>query len=211
MPITLLDEILVGFTLVSAMLAMVRGFSRERSCRSPRGCGGGVLVFFYPNVLPYVQPYIDNDKIAMAAAAGVVFVAALIVVTLITMRIADFVGILRGSARSTATLGFLYGRGRRVPGGSARRAAVLRLAGRRPPASMGHDAQVAPVAEIDRRQGPEPAAGRSGKLDPQAAGAERAATSRLRRRKPAPRRRLPRRRPPMRQRRRRAAEGGRHD
>ncbi len=29
MPITLLDGILVGFTLVSAMLAMVRGFSRE--------------------------------------------------------------------------------------------------------------------------------------------------------------------------------------
>ena len=29
MPITLLDGILLGFTLVSAMLAMVRGFSRE--------------------------------------------------------------------------------------------------------------------------------------------------------------------------------------
>ena len=29
MPITLLDGVLVGFTLVSAVLAMVRGFSRE--------------------------------------------------------------------------------------------------------------------------------------------------------------------------------------
>ena len=29
MPITLLDGVLVGFALVSAVLAMVRGFSRE--------------------------------------------------------------------------------------------------------------------------------------------------------------------------------------
>ena len=29
MPITLLDGILLGFSLVSALLAMVRGFSRE--------------------------------------------------------------------------------------------------------------------------------------------------------------------------------------
>ena len=46
MPITLLDGILVGFTLVSAMLAMVRGFSREILSRRllGGGSGGGLLL-----------------------------------------------------------------------------------------------------------------------------------------------------------------------
>ena len=97
-----------------------------------------------------LQPYIDNDKIAMAAAAGVVFVVALIVVTLITMRIADFIIDSRIGALDR-TLGFLYGAARGILV-VAVGAAVLRLAGRRPPAGMDHRSQVAAVAGIDRRQ-----------------------------------------------------------
>ena len=70
MPITLLDGILVGFTLVSAMLAMVRGFSREVLSVVSWAAAAAAAFFFYKPVLPYVQPYVDNDKIAMAAAAG---------------------------------------------------------------------------------------------------------------------------------------------
>jgi membrane protein required for colicin V production len=55
MPITLLDGILVGFTLVSAMLAMVRGFSREiLSIASWAAAAGAAFFFFY--VLPYFSP-----------------------------------------------------------------------------------------------------------------------------------------------------------
>ncbi|TIX68516.1 MAG: CvpA family protein, partial [Mesorhizobium sp.] len=86
MPITLLDGILVGFTLVSAMLAMVRGFSREVLSIVSWVAAAVAAFFFYKPVLPYVQPYVDNDKIAMAAAAGIVFVIALIVVSVITMK-----------------------------------------------------------------------------------------------------------------------------
>ncbi|TIT58150.1 MAG: CvpA family protein, partial [Mesorhizobium sp.] len=68
MPITLLDGILVGFTLVSAMLAMVRGFSREVLSIVSWVAAAVAAFFFYKPVLPYVQPYVDNDKIAMAAA-----------------------------------------------------------------------------------------------------------------------------------------------
>jgi membrane protein required for colicin V production len=113
MPITLLDGVLVGFTLVSAMLAMVRGFSREILSIASWAAAAAAAFFFYPYVLPYVQPYIDNDKIAMAAAAGVVFVVALIVVTLITMRIADFIIDSRVGALDR-TLGFLYGAARGI-------------------------------------------------------------------------------------------------
>jgi membrane protein required for colicin V production len=113
MPITLLDGVLVGFTLVSAMLAMVRGFSREILSIASWAAAAAAAFFFYPYVLPYVQPYIDNEKIAMAAAAGVVFVVALIVVTLITMRIADFIIDSRVGALDR-TLGFLYGAARGI-------------------------------------------------------------------------------------------------
>ncbi len=113
MPITLLDGILVGFTLVSAMLAMVRGFSREILSIASWGAAAAAAFFLYPYVLPYVTPHIDNDQIAMAAAAGVVFVIALIVVTVITMKIADFIIDSRIGALDR-TLGFLYGGARGV-------------------------------------------------------------------------------------------------
>ncbi|MGE3364086.1 MAG: CvpA family protein [Rhizobiaceae bacterium] len=113
MPITLLDGIVAGFTLVSAMLAMVRGFSREVLSIASWIAAAVCAYLFYKPVLPYVQPYIDNPQIAMAAAAGVVFLIALIVVTVITMKIADFIIDSRVGALDRA-LGFLYGAARGI-------------------------------------------------------------------------------------------------
>ena len=108
MPITLLDGILAGFTLVSAMLAMVRGFSREVLSIASWAAAAVAAYLFYKPVIPYVQPYIDNEKIAMGAAAGIVFLIALIVVSVITMKIADWIIDSRVGALDR-TLGFLYG------------------------------------------------------------------------------------------------------
>ncbi|MER9327093.1 CvpA family protein [Mesorhizobium sp. M0488] len=113
MPITLLDGILVGFTLVSAMLAMVRGFSREVLSVVSWAAAAAAAFFFYKPVLPYLAPYIDNEKIAMAASAGVVFIVALIVVSVITMKLADWIIDSRIGALDR-TLGFLYGAARGV-------------------------------------------------------------------------------------------------
>jgi membrane protein required for colicin V production len=113
MPITLLDGILVGFTLVSAMLAMVRGFSREILSIASWAAAAVAAYLFYEPVLPYVQPYIDNEQLAMAAAAGAVFAVALIIVTLITMKIADWIIDSRVGALDR-TLGFLYGAARGI-------------------------------------------------------------------------------------------------
>ncbi|PBB19720.1 CvpA family protein [Mesorhizobium sp. WSM4313] len=113
MPITLLDGILVGFTLVSAMLAMVRGFSREVLSVVSWAAAAAAAFFFYKPVLPYVQPYVDNDKIAMAASAGIVFLIALIVVSVITMKLADWIIDSRIGALDR-TLGFLYGAARGI-------------------------------------------------------------------------------------------------
>lgn len=113
MPITLLDGILVGFTLVSAMLAMVRGFSREVLSVASWVIAAIAAYFLYPVVLPYVAPYISNATLALAAAAAAVFFVTLIVVTIITMKIADFIVDSRIGALDR-TLGFLYGAARGV-------------------------------------------------------------------------------------------------
>ena len=113
MPITILDGILIVFTLVSAVLAMVRGFSREVLSIASWVAAAAAAFFFYPLVTPFLTPYIDNPKIAMAGAAAVVFFIALIIVTIITMKIADFIIDSRVGALDR-TLGFLYGAARGI-------------------------------------------------------------------------------------------------
>ncbi|MEO3998674.1 CvpA family protein [Mesorhizobium sp. CAU 1732] len=113
MPITLLDGILVGFTLVSAMLAMVRGFSREILSIASWAAAAVAAFFLYPVVLPYVQPYVDSAQLQIAASAALVFFVALIIVTIITMKVADFIIDSRVGALDR-TLGFLYGAARGI-------------------------------------------------------------------------------------------------
>lgn len=113
MPITLLDGIVIAFTLVSALLAMVRGFSREVLSIVTWVAAAAAAYFFYKPVLPFVEPHVDNPKIAIAVAAGIVFLIALIVVTVITMKIADFIIDSRVGALDRA-LGFIYGAARGI-------------------------------------------------------------------------------------------------
>jgi membrane protein required for colicin V production len=111
MPITLLDGIVIGFTLVSALLAMVRGFSREVLSIASWVAAAAAAYYFHPILLPYVTPYVDHPMVSLAIAAGVIFFIALIVVTVITMKIADFIIDSKVGALDR-TLGFIYGAGR---------------------------------------------------------------------------------------------------
>ena len=112
MPITLLDGILIGFTLVSAMLAMVRVFARSPVDRilGRRGRGGLLPA---SNRAALCDALWDNAQPALAIAAAAVFFVALIVITVITMKIADFIIDSRVGALDR-TLGFLYGAARGV-------------------------------------------------------------------------------------------------
>ena len=113
MPITLLDGILIGVTLVSAILAMVRGFSREVLSVASWAAAALAAYFFFKPVAPYLQPYISNETILNIAAAGSVFLVTLIIVSIITMKIADFIFDSRIGALDR-TLGFLFGAARGV-------------------------------------------------------------------------------------------------
>ncbi|MFK4824017.1 CvpA family protein [Paenochrobactrum sp. BZR 588] len=113
MPITLLDGILLGITLVSAVLAMVRGFSREVLSVASWAAAAAAAYLFYPKVLPFIQPYVTSDTLAKIAALAAVFLVALIIVSIITMKIADFIIDSRIGALDR-TLGFLFGAARGI-------------------------------------------------------------------------------------------------
>jgi membrane protein required for colicin V production len=111
MTITLLDAILVGIMLVSALLAMVRGFSREVLSVVSWLAAAAAAFFFYEQLTPYAQEYIANEDVAMAASALAIFIVTLIIVSFITLRIADFIIDSRIGALDRA-LGFLFGAAR---------------------------------------------------------------------------------------------------
>jgi len=108
MPVTVLDVIVVVVVLISAILAMVRGFVREILSVASWVADAAAAYFFYPDVLPLVQPYFDNRTIAIIVAAAAIFFVALIVASYITMKISDFVIDSRIGAVDRA-LGFIFG------------------------------------------------------------------------------------------------------
>ena len=84
MPITIFDGILIGVTLFSAVLAMVRGFSREVLSIASWVGSVAAAYYLYPLLEPYAQSYTTDDRIAIAASAGIIFILALILISFIT-------------------------------------------------------------------------------------------------------------------------------
>jgi len=111
MPITIFDGIVIGVLLFSAVLAMVRGFSREILSIVSWGGSAVAAYYLYPLLVPYALQYKADTKIATIASAGVIFLLALIIISFITIRIADFIIDSRIGALDR-TLGFLFGAAR---------------------------------------------------------------------------------------------------
>ncbi|MGO4565131.1 CvpA family protein [Rhizobium sp. 2YAF20] len=113
MPITIFDGIVIGVVLFSAVLAMVRGFSREVLSIVSWGGSAAAAYYLYPMLVPYAKRYTDDERIAIVGSAAVVFLVALIIISFITMKIADFIIDSRIGALDR-TLGFLFGAARGV-------------------------------------------------------------------------------------------------
>lgn len=108
MPITLLDGILIAVAVISGLLAMVRGFTREVLSIASWFAAAVAAFLFYEALTPFVQQYIESATIATVVAAAAIFLVTLVVVTWITMRIADFI-IDSRIGPLDRTLGFLFG------------------------------------------------------------------------------------------------------
>ncbi len=106
-----LDLGILAIILVSALLSMMRGFTREVLAIGSWAAAAAAAYYFYPVVLPYAKPYIHKDIVAQAVSAAAVFVATLIVVSLLTVRLSDAILDSKIGALDRS-LGFLFGAAR---------------------------------------------------------------------------------------------------
>ena len=113
MPITLLDGILLVVMLISALLAMIRGFTREVFSIASWVAAAAAAYIWWDDVLPYTQQYVDDNTLALGVTVAGIFFVTLLVVSIITMRVSDF--ILDSKAGPLdRTLGFIFGAARGV-------------------------------------------------------------------------------------------------
>lgn len=111
MPVPILDLVVLGVVLISALLAMVRGLTREVLAIVAWVTAGVAAWALHPLAVPYAQDYIANEMIALVAAIAGIFLVTLIVVSLITVKISDFILDSRIGAIDR-TLGFVFGAAR---------------------------------------------------------------------------------------------------
>jgi membrane protein required for colicin V production len=108
MPITLLDVILIGVMLISALLAMIRGFMREILSIASWAIAALVTLYSYAKLLPFAKTYFNNDLVATGVVVAGTFLLTLLIVSVITVRFSDMVLDSRIGALDR-TLGFLFG------------------------------------------------------------------------------------------------------
>ncbi|GAB5374945.1 MAG: hypothetical protein AcusKO_14070 [Acuticoccus sp.] len=108
-----LDGVVVAVVLISALLAMFRGFVREVLSIAAWVAAAVLAYLFYEQLVPYVSEYINNPTLAIGASAAAIFLVSLLVVSLITMRISDFV-MDSPVGMIDRLLGFLFGAARGV-------------------------------------------------------------------------------------------------
>ena len=111
MPITILDGILIAIMLVSAILAMIRGFTREVFSIAAWVIAAVATYVFWQDLLPYVQGYVEDRNVALGITVIGIFFVTLLVVSLITMRISDFI-LDSKVGPLDRTLGFIFGAAR---------------------------------------------------------------------------------------------------
>ncbi|MFO1089384.1 MAG: CvpA family protein [Hyphomicrobiales bacterium] len=104
------DFLLIGIMLVSGLLALSRGFTREVLSLISWGAAGlaGLLAALTPQAVALVTPYIQSELVAKAAVGAGVFLVTLIILSLISVRISDWV-LDAPTGPFDRTLGFFYG------------------------------------------------------------------------------------------------------
>jgi membrane protein required for colicin V production len=113
MTITLLDVILIAVMLISAALAMVRGFTREvLSIASWAAAAVATFYFFEPaRAFARANIQVNPPQIADVIAAAGIFLVTLLVVSFITMKISDVILDSRVGPIDRI-LGFIFGAAR---------------------------------------------------------------------------------------------------
>ncbi len=107
---TWFDLTVGGLMLVSGLLALMRGFTREITSLVAWGAAGAaaVVAAFTPELVAQAQVYVSEEWLARAAVGGGAFLIVLIILSLISIRFTDW--LLDSSPGAfDRTLGFFYG------------------------------------------------------------------------------------------------------
>src|ERR671916_3037717 len=91
MPFSILDLVVLGVVLISALLAAVRGFTREVLAIVAWVVAAAAAWYLHPTALPIAQQYISSNTVALVASIGAIFVITLIVVSIITVQTSDLI------------------------------------------------------------------------------------------------------------------------
>ena len=111
MPFSVLDLVVLGIVLISALLAAVRGVTREVLAIVAWVVAALVAWMFHPQLLPVVKQHVSSDTVALVASIAAIFLGTLILVSIITVKVSDLVLDSRIGAVDRS-LGFLFGAGR---------------------------------------------------------------------------------------------------
>jgi len=113
--LSILDGIVLVVVLVSALLAMYRGFMREMFSIGSWVIAAVVAYMFYKPLIPMIRPYLGgaSETVQIGVAAGAIFVVALVLVSYITMKISDFI-LDSAFGALDRSIGFLFGAARGV-------------------------------------------------------------------------------------------------
>jgi membrane protein required for colicin V production len=103
-----LDLAVVAVVLISALLALLRGFTREVLAILSWVAAGAAAYYFHPMALPYIRPHVPKENIAQGVAIAAVFFIALILVSIITVKLSDVILDSKIGALDR-TLGFIFG------------------------------------------------------------------------------------------------------
>jgi membrane protein required for colicin V production len=103
-----LDLAVISIVLVSGMLALLRGFTREVLAIFSWVAAAAAAYYLHPLALPYIKPYISKEEIALAASVASVFFVALVVVSLFTVKLSDVILDSKIGALDRS-LGFVFG------------------------------------------------------------------------------------------------------
>lgn len=113
MPFTVLDLVVIGVVLISALLAALRGFTREILAIGSWVAAAIVAYLTYKQLTPFVVqqlPTLKSPYPEIIAGAGI-FLLTLIIAYMLTGRISDMILDSRIGALDR-TLGFIFGAAR---------------------------------------------------------------------------------------------------
>lgn len=91
MTITLLDVILLAVMAISAILAMVRGFTREALSIASWVAAAAATWYFFEPVRAFAREHVKFNPVQVVdvASAAAIFIVVLLLVSFITMKISD--------------------------------------------------------------------------------------------------------------------------